>query len=278
MNYAPLEFKATLDQTEAIATTLEAQGVTTELVENSLREPIAVVARGGLDVYGMVGSVPLNALAMSRETTANHKLDYAKEIIPINASTMRPAPLVYPSSILRLLDGVVQSSLDRDDVLASGLNGTRLTADKPTPLEQREFHIDFLRLNRNRLVRGLNVHATDAGSLSVELGILRSFADVRSFRGTQEDSQIIIQRYRDQASPLATVDLEAGDVLIFQGDSDENRNMLPIAHSFAVKSNSRSSQLFIPDAGPAHETQTARNDIIARYCLESAGYQLGDTA
>ena len=172
--------------------------------------------------------------------------------------------LLLPSNVRRMIDLVVQASMDNHDILATQITSEyakRTAKDTYRHFDHPDKSAQFRALN------GLNIHLNTQGVAQVELAGIPSRSAMTEFERAVEAEDY--EKARRVLPYWAALELKPGDVLIFRGGPDETRALRPTAHLFITNSKhgQRVREIFIPSYDEAARVALLRQMFAGRYAL-----------
>ncbi len=282
MNAPYLESDASLRQTVRIADTLNRHDLGAQIVENAYGEPLAVVARGALDLHKIQESDSLRQLKNRIEACEATDAESEEHLRVIDTLPVAGEyeSLVLPASFLLIIDLAMQAAVERSDVLPTRLNCVQFEAPNRGSKSWLGMHLDYSIMYDQEIaarpVSGLNIQVTRGGGGTAIFGLIRTFTDIERI-GLAESAGDEYQEdlLRELGVPFSDpVELGPGDAIIFQAAPHRRLGRLPVAHEFLTISDEvRYSELYsISDFAPAETVLRLRQRIARDYQLESLGY------
>lgn len=265
-----LEYNETLRQNENIAAALREKGVPDiDLIENKLREPIAVYLPNFFDPVQDKRIVPATLEGLD---IPESRWGWDKEVRDLRDAFPMVHNQLWVPAVLGLLDTVVQTVVG-EDYLATGIT----EFDSSRGWSDSGLHVDNVMTPHeetdNLLIAGQNVHITPSGEALVRMGLIRSFDYIKDLQSLPSEHRN--DYYLRQAAPFAEFSINPGDALVFQGGAHRRRRLLPIAHDFRSRFSDfgrRTHDVYKPDAGFREEIIVKRENLIRVNGLDSHGY------
>lgn len=283
MKHRSPEVQRVVDQTERLQGAFRSEGFTTEVITNPLKEALGVILRQAFDPNQITYAKGLDEVLKSDPYDFD-AVQALRHTLPISGPKLHPR---YFLDIVDLAARTAAGTSGVSDGLATNLKSPPRGDDWFTEKGRGlGLHADFVVIGNNGIERdvplhGLNIHATRWGVAEARFGIVRSLEydpvlyEAQGEAGLKGDRSIQDAVYERLAAPFTDpIQLNPGDILLFQAQQHNDRGIAAVAHDFATLSETRRSDVFSPTLGDTAMVQTQRNDLAALHQLGTWGYGL----